>query len=494
MYRQFFGLTELPFKSTPNTKLFFGEASRQAIFEALLYTIHRGDGIIKVTGEVGCGKTMMLRMVAEHLENEFELVYLNSPNLSPKDLLYFISSELNLALDYQLPKIAILDLLKKKFIDLYSQQKKLVLLIDESQSISKDSLEELRLLSNLETSNDKLVQIVFFGQPEFDQALERQELRQLKSRITYAIELPRFSPQEVCLYLNYRLRLAGYRGLDLFDLSISKAIHKLSGGYPRAINEVADKVLMSMYGAGDKKAKKKHLKSVVEFRSNYFISSFVVVIVLISFVVGVYGYSYFSNSEKSDFVSKLYPIVSEKNKVVQQPIEMFDELRKDAGDKRPSLVEANDETLVIELPNVEEKSVKRVVIVQDLLNALIEKDTDKAQELIFELGRQSFAIISKSNAGENLIQLATVNLTHLQPQLKLFLNDPSIQNNLLIFPEIKDSKKNLRIRFFFNQLDEVETLAKLIEAFSPNVKQSKPYILPVSTLKTQLEKFKPQQI
>ena len=201
------------------------------------------------------------------------------------------------------------------------------------------------------------------------------------------------------------------------------------------------------------------------------------------------------NSEKIDFTSKFHPVDLEKNQVVQQPIERFDELLKsDEDTDTRSLVDPKDELLTIVSPKIEEKIVTRVATFQDLLKASMEKDADKTQELIFELSRHSLDVISKSNSGENLIQLATVNLANLHPQLKLFLNDPSIQNNLLIFPEIKDSNKNLRIKFFFNQIDEVETLARLIETFSSNVKKSKPYILPVNTLKTQLEKLKPIQI
>lgn len=262
MYRGYFGLTQLPFKNTPDLHFFYEQASRKDILNALTYVIQRGDPIVKVTGEVGCGKTTLLRLLADSLDERFTLVYINSPNLTPKDLLFHIADELSLSFDADLPKFHLLKTLRHQLVSLHASGKNVVMLVDEAQAMSFDTLEEVRLLSNLETNTDKLIQIVLFGQPELDQALEKHQLRQLKDRISYNIHVAPLTPQEVQAYLNYRMRQASFKDLDFFDAKFSKMIHKLSGGLPRAINTIADQLLMAVFGAGDKRLKNKHFKNL----------------------------------------------------------------------------------------------------------------------------------------------------------------------------------------------------------------------------------------
>jgi len=259
MYRAFFGLNKLPFKSSPDMDVFYKNGSREDILEALVYTVVRGDGITKVTGEVGSGKTMLLRLLADSLPKNFTVLYINTPNLSPKDMLMHICSELGLKLEEPILKFSLLESISKMLVRLYSEGQRVVMLIDEAQAMTFDTLEEIRLLSNLETSEGKLLQIVLFGQPELDVALSNDKVRQLKSRISYSIFIPPLSSEEVCSYLNYRMRRASYEGLDVFDNYVSKKIHRLSGGIPRAINTIADKLLMSAYSLDDSKVTKKHL-------------------------------------------------------------------------------------------------------------------------------------------------------------------------------------------------------------------------------------------
>ncbi|MCF6254233.1 MAG: AAA family ATPase [Thiomicrorhabdus sp.] len=259
MYRAFFGLSKLPFKSSPDLDVFYKNGSRQDILEALVYTVVRGDGITKVTGEVGSGKTMLLRLLADSLPDNFTVLYINTPNLSPKDMLMHIAAELGLDLDRAILKFSLLEWINKELVRLYSKGQRVVMLIDEAQAMTFDTLEEIRLLSNLETSEGKLLQVVLFGQPELDIALSNNNVRQLKSRISYSIFIPPLSPEEVCSYLNYRMRRADFEGLDVFELTVSKKIHQLSEGIPRTINTIADKLLMSAYSLEDTKVTKKHI-------------------------------------------------------------------------------------------------------------------------------------------------------------------------------------------------------------------------------------------
>ncbi|BCN93936.1 hypothetical protein THMIRHAM_17210 [Thiomicrorhabdus immobilis] len=294
MYQSYFDLKSLPFKTTPDLELFYKNGSREEILEALIYTVTRGDGIIKVTGEVGSGKTMLLRLLASKLPSQFEVVYINSPNLSAMDIVLYICSELKIPISNSDHKFTLTNALNHKLLELHSMGRKVVMLVDEAQSMTYDGLEELRLLSNIETDKHKLLQIVLFGQPELDVAIENPKIRQLKSRISYNIYVPPLSSEDVQAYLNHRMRKCGYTGLDVFGLPISKKIQKITDGLPRNINILADKLLMILFGSGDKVVTDKHLRSIsrYEFNSrdaesdylNYILLS-VVFIVLITVVV-----------------------------------------------------------------------------------------------------------------------------------------------------------------------------------------------------------------
>src|SRR5512143_445618 len=177
MYREHFGLTEAPFRITPHTDFFFAGANRGATLEALIYAITHDEGIVKVGGEVGSGKTMLCRMLMERLPPDVDTVYLANPLLSRDDILFAIADELR----FELPRersSAVMRSLQQHLIALYGEGRQVVLLVDEAHAMPRDTLEEIRLLSNLESQRHKLLQIVLFGQPELDEVLERPEMRQ----------------------------------------------------------------------------------------------------------------------------------------------------------------------------------------------------------------------------------------------------------------------------------------------------------------------------
>jgi len=215
MYLEHFGLNEPPFRITPHTDFFFDGADRGATLEALLYSILNDEGIVKVSGEVGSGKTMLCRVLMERLPKEVETIYLTTPSLGRDEILYAIADELKLEFSQGRMSVALREL-QEHLIRLYGEGRRVVVLIDEAHAMPEETLEQVRLLSNLETGRHKLLQIVLFGQPELDQALTRPSLRQLKDRITHSFRMRPLSEPEVARYLSFRMRAAGYRGPEVF--------------------------------------------------------------------------------------------------------------------------------------------------------------------------------------------------------------------------------------------------------------------------------------
>src|SRR3989337_1786080 len=189
MYYSHFGLNQAPFKITPNTEFFFTGGNRGPILEALIYAITHGEGIIKGTGEVGSGKTMLCHMLPKRLPPNVETVYIANPNVSPEEILHTIAIELQLAVDRSAPRLEVMQALHDFLLKRYSEGKRVVVFVEESQSMPLATLEEIRLLSNLETHHDKLLQIVLFGQPELDENLRRPAIRQLRDRIAHSFRL-----------------------------------------------------------------------------------------------------------------------------------------------------------------------------------------------------------------------------------------------------------------------------------------------------------------
>ena len=271
MYYGHFVLDQAPFRITPNTEFFFGGGNRGPILEALIYAISQGEGIIKVTGEVGSGKTMLCSMLQSRLPPHVETVYLANPSVSPDEILHAIALELHLKPSREAGHLEVMQMIHDHLLERHAQGKQVVMFVEESQSMPIATLEEIRLLSNLETANGKLLQIVLFGQPELEDNLRQPQIRQLRERITHSFRLSPLKPEEVRDYLNFRLRAAGYRGPDLFSSTTVSAIGKASEGLTRRINLIADKALLAAFSENTHTIRLKHVKAAVrdsEF-SNY---------------------------------------------------------------------------------------------------------------------------------------------------------------------------------------------------------------------------------
>lgn len=264
MYEEFFGLSRSPFKITPDTSLFYDGGRRGDVLGALLYAVQRGEGIVKVVGEVGSGKTMLCRMLQKELPSSVEIIYISNPSISATDILFVIAQELCLPVDRETSKHQVMHLLQDYLLKAFAQSCQVVLFVEEAQSMPLETLEEIRLLSNLETDQDKLLQIILFGQPELDENLRTGSIRQLKERITHEFNLTPLTDDEIYKYLNFRMREVGYTGPELIDSSIAKVIGRYSGGLLRRINIIADKVLLSAFAESTHDISAKHVKAAVK--------------------------------------------------------------------------------------------------------------------------------------------------------------------------------------------------------------------------------------
>ena len=248
LYLDHFGLNEPPFRITPHPDFFFDGADRGATLEGLLYAILHDEGIVKVSGEIGSGKTMLCRVMMERLPAEVETVFLANPSYSRSEILHAIAEELGLPAGGD-PALPALRALQEKLLELYAAGKRVVVMIDEAHAMPEDTLEQVRLLSNLESSRHKLLQIVLFGQPELDESLAKPSMRQLKDRITQSFRTRPLVGDEVGKYVAFRMRAAGYKGPDVFSPSAIAAITRASSGLSRRINVLCDKALLAAFAA-----------------------------------------------------------------------------------------------------------------------------------------------------------------------------------------------------------------------------------------------------
>jgi len=264
MYNEYFGLADTPFRLTPDPRFFYPGGGRGEVLDALIYAITSGEGIIKVVGEVGTGKTMLCRMLEERLPDAVEIVYLANPSLTPEDILQAIALELGLQMDISASRIQIMHGLQQALLDRHADNRRVVALVEEAQSMPLDTLEEIRLLSNLETKSEKLLQIVLFGQPELDENLAVPQIRQLRERITHGFKLKALSADEIRSYMEHRLRASGYRGREAFSSKAYKVMFKASEGLTRRVNILADKSLLAAYAEDTHDVSERHVKVAVQ--------------------------------------------------------------------------------------------------------------------------------------------------------------------------------------------------------------------------------------
>ncbi|HEY3325698.1 MAG TPA: AAA family ATPase [Novimethylophilus sp.] len=251
MYLEHFGLRESPFNITPDTAFFFASARYQEALNTLLIAARTGEGFMKITGEVGTGKTLLCRKFISSLDETFKVAYIPNPYLEPHSLLLALAEELGIEI-VDTGQHHLLKSITQALTEFSNQGRQVIICLDEAQAMPLETMEALRLLTNLETEKRKLLQVVIFGQPELEDKLNQQSIRQLKQRITFDYRLSPLNRDDLHYYLNHRLIVAGYQGGRLFSSWALWMLHRRTEGIPRLVNIVAHKAMLAVFGKGRK--------------------------------------------------------------------------------------------------------------------------------------------------------------------------------------------------------------------------------------------------
>ncbi|MBT3308392.1 MAG: AAA family ATPase [Gammaproteobacteria bacterium] len=263
LYLDHFRLNEAPFNLAPDTDYYYDSPTHHDALGTVLLAIDDGAGFIKITGEVGTGKTLLCRKLVNDLGKPFEVAYLPNPPLTPDQLYRSILREFNLELEAETSQALQLQQIQDQLL-LNFPQKLYVVVVDEAQAVPDETMEALRLLTNLETEKHRLLQVVLFGQPELDYRLEQGRLRQLHQRVVFSSRISPLSLQRVEKYIDHRLNVAGHRGESLFTQTAMRLLFQGSRGEPRLLNILAHKALLLTYGKGKYRVSKGHVRAAVK--------------------------------------------------------------------------------------------------------------------------------------------------------------------------------------------------------------------------------------
>lgn len=262
MYRDFFRLTDKPFSLTPDTQFFVNKQSHRDALNTMLISLKHCEGFIKVVGEVGTGKTLLCRKLLSSLGKNFITSYIPNPYLTPDELKAFVAQEIRADYTADMPAHQLMVSIYRRLLQLARHNKQVVLVIDEAQAMPRETIEALRLLTNLETEKRKLLQIVLLGQPELDTLLNRSDLRQLKQRIVFSEYLQPFTTKGVAYYVRHRLRSAEGEE-NIFSPLALWLVAKGSRGIPRLINIICHKAMLVAFGRGEKKVSTYHVAKAI---------------------------------------------------------------------------------------------------------------------------------------------------------------------------------------------------------------------------------------
>lgn len=250
MYLKYFGMRVFPFSLTPDTSFFYSYGHFLDAYNVLQVALHSGEGFIKITGEVGTGKTLLCRKLLNSLGQEYITAYIPNPMLTASGVYKAVLEELEIGYPHNASWHLMVKLIIQKLVKLNAMGKTMVLIVDEAQTLPHECLEAIRLLSNIETEKYKLLHVILFGQPELNTNLNQPETRQLKQRIAFSYQLQRLDRAGIDGYIAHRLMVSGYQGRPLFDQRALNNIYRASRGIPRLVNILCHKSLMLAYGRG----------------------------------------------------------------------------------------------------------------------------------------------------------------------------------------------------------------------------------------------------
>jgi MSHA biogenesis protein MshM len=264
MYREFFKLREHPFSLTPDTDFWFGAAGHRDAMNVLCAMLRLGEGFIKVSGEIGLGKTLLCRQLLKELDSQFLTAYIPDPQLSPYGLICAVADEFGAGTINENARDRLMTFIRNRLLYLAQQGKRAVLVIDEAHQLPDVTFETLRLLTNLETEKYKLLQVVIVGQPELDTRLAQPSMRQLNQRISFTCTLSPMSFSATAGYIFHRIRVADCRSELRFTDAAIRQICKASEGIPRVINVLCHKALMVAYGRGEQRITQEHVERAID--------------------------------------------------------------------------------------------------------------------------------------------------------------------------------------------------------------------------------------
>jgi len=449
VYYPHFGLKEPPFKITPNTDFFFQGGNRGAILDALVYAIKNGEGIVKVVGEVGSGKTMICRMLQKILPETIESIYLAIPSVEPEHVLHAIAFELQLKVPKNADRLKVMQLLQSYLLKRHSEGRQVVIFVEEAQAMPIATLEEIRLLSNLETNQDKLLQIVLFGQPELDINLNELDIRQLRDRITHSFTLGPLDAKDIGNYLIFRLRAAGYFGPHLFTESAIKKLAKATDGLIRRVNILADKSLLSAFSENVYQVTPKHVKAAIhdsEFGrkptnyKQYFYIAALIIAALIAFLI---------------YITFQQANVADKANSTEKPIEFINSAEKKASVKKD-----------FALP---ETKINRTDASIDIQQLNLDNHIAVSKAQLLAMPPDALTIQIMTSTDDNQLKVEFEKLSQ-----KLDLND------LFLY------RKSNQTIILYGQFLDATNAQKALHSLPDAIKLKKPYLRTLSSIQTAL--------
>jgi len=463
LYYPHFGLKEPPFKITPNTDFFFSGGNRGAVLDALVYAITNGEGIIKVVGEVGSGKTMLCRMLQTILPEKIESIYLANPSVAPEDVLHAIAFELQLKLPKNADRLKVMHVLQTHLLNRHAEGRQVVIFVEEAQGMPLATLEEIRLLSNLETKQDKLLQIVLFGQPELDANLSETHIRQLRERITHSFHLEPLGTKDVGEYLILRLRAAGYHGPHLFSDTAIKKLSSAAKGLARRVNILADKSLLAAFADNVYQVTPKHVQAAIqdsEFGRDttnykqYFAWALLLIVCLATFLV----FMWWQNAHQSN----------SEVKAAVNPVERAEVSAVNAASATSVLTASN---AVVAAQNPIKQTMGDSVDVQQ---QLMDKRLDATNHLLSSGLPETITLQIMSSIDDAKLKYE---LAQLSQQLEI--------DNIYLYRK-KQNGVNLAIFLYGVYAQRGEALAALQSLPSP-IKNNRPYLRTLAGINKEIE-------